>query len=213
MWSDVIISVLGGTGAALAVAAWLSKRIVNQQLDKEMGRFKSELDAKADVLKTGLSIYAHEQNVSVSRVDNQRAEAINRIYSAFVEWMDPLAKIVNGTPLKNVSEEQIYHWNLVEAEKAHAAGLQLVDTIYANAIYIDAATYQMLFEAIHESTESVAGFLSPLRRVEAGELALVGISKIIETERLQLKELQDTKMAPLYSKLTQSFRKILGVEK
>ncbi len=58
MWSDVIISVLGGTGAALAVAAWLSKRIVNQQLDKEMGRFKSELDAKADVLKTGLSIYA-----------------------------------------------------------------------------------------------------------------------------------------------------------
>lgn len=213
MWADIIISVLGGAGAAIAVAAWLSKRLINQRLGKEMERFKSELDAKADVLKTGLSIYAHEHNVSASRVDSQRAEAINKIYSAFVEWWDPLAKIVNGSPLQNVAEDEIYDWNRVEAEKAHAAGLSLMDTIHANAIYIDAATYQMLFEAVRESTSSVAGFLTPLRRIEAGELPLKGVSDIIESERLRLKELQDERMVPLYAELTQTFRKILGVEK
>jgi len=206
MWPEIIVSVLGGSGAALAVVAC-------QRLGKEMEKFRSELDAKAEVLKTGLSIYAHEHNVSASRVDNQRAQAINKIYSAFVEWWDPLAKIVNGTPLKNASEKEIFDWNLLEAEKTHAAGLRLMDTIHANAIYIDATTYQMLFDAVNGSAVTIAGFLTPLRRVVAGELRLDGIGKTIETERIQLKELQDTRMVPLYSELTQTFRKILGVEK
>jgi hypothetical protein len=59
-----LVAAAGGAAVALAGAWFLLRTLIRHRLDKEIIRFTSELEQKSDVLKTELSIYAHEQKMT-----------------------------------------------------------------------------------------------------------------------------------------------------
>lgn len=91
---DILFGAVGGAAAALGIARLMFENLLKLQLDKELERFKTELEQKSAVLKTELSIYAHEQNVGLTRIDAQRSNAILAIWSLLGEWQDTLLEVV-----------------------------------------------------------------------------------------------------------------------
>lgn len=83
-----VISALGGGVVALGAAAWLFRVWIKHRLDIELATHKTQLAQKADALKTELSIYAHEQNVGLSRIDAQRSEAVLSIWKILLDWQE-----------------------------------------------------------------------------------------------------------------------------
>ena len=79
-------SAFGGTAAMLALAWLLFERFVDIQVAKAIETHKAALEQKSSVLKTELSIYAHEQNVGLSRLDEQRSQAIQALYGLVTKW-------------------------------------------------------------------------------------------------------------------------------
>ena len=85
---EIFLTAFGGTAAALALAAYLGREFIKLQTSKAIERYRSELEQKSATLKTELSIYAHEQNVGLSRLDEQRSKAIQKIYGLAMRWHD-----------------------------------------------------------------------------------------------------------------------------
>lgn len=81
-----LISAIGGAGVALAIAAFLGRQWLRLQIDKALEAYKASLAQRAEVLKTELSIYAHEQNVGLTRIDAQRSEAILSLWAILSHW-------------------------------------------------------------------------------------------------------------------------------
>jgi hypothetical protein len=92
-WIELVFSALGGAAVALAAAAWLSRQLLKQLPAKELEVHKAQLAQKSEVLKAELSIYAHEQNVGLTRIDTQRSEAILSIWRLLVQWQEEYLKI------------------------------------------------------------------------------------------------------------------------
>jgi hypothetical protein len=90
---SVFFTAFGGTGFALLVAGYLGRRFMDVQVARAIEKYKAELDQKSAVLKTELSIYAHEQNVGLSRLDEQRSQAIQAIYGLMMKWHDIFLEI------------------------------------------------------------------------------------------------------------------------
>lgn len=87
-WLDLILSAFGGAVFALGAVGWLFRQLLAHRLSTAMEMHKAQLVQKSEVLKTELSIYAHEQNVGLSRIDVQRSEAILAIWAVLNEWDD-----------------------------------------------------------------------------------------------------------------------------
>jgi hypothetical protein len=85
---EIIISAAGGAGIALSAAAWLFRTWITQRFSIELEERKGQLTQKTEVLKTELSIYAHEQSVGLSRIDAQRSEALLAIWAVVTQWHD-----------------------------------------------------------------------------------------------------------------------------
>lgn len=90
---EVLLAAFGGTSAALGIVACIGKKFVDLQVSRSIEKYKSELEQKSSLLKTELSIYAHEQNVGISRLDQQRSDAIRSIYGRVMRWHDVLIEI------------------------------------------------------------------------------------------------------------------------
>ena len=90
---EVFLTAFGGTAAALLVAAYLGRSFIQLQVSRAIEKYKAELQQKSEVLKTELSIYAHEQNVGLSRIDEQRSQAIQEIYGLAMKWHELFLQI------------------------------------------------------------------------------------------------------------------------
>jgi hypothetical protein len=105
---DVFLTAFGGTAAALAVAAYLGRSFINLQVSRAIEKYKAGLQQKSEVLKTELSIYAHEQSVGLSRLDEQRSQAIKEIYAVANKWQELFLEITRpNPPLKLPPELQL----------------------------------------------------------------------------------------------------------
>lgn len=57
------------------------------------------------MLKSGLNKKIHEHNVAVSRIDAQRAEAIQKLYVLLIEWFEAALQIRAPNKLHEEKEE------------------------------------------------------------------------------------------------------------
>lgn len=213
--SDLIQSVLWpavvGGGTAFAAIKFLGKRLIEHRLEKDLEDFKTQLTERTEALKTELGIYAHEQNVMLTRVDAQKAEAIQRVYSALVLWSQPVSQLVAGSPIREGTEEMDLRFYKERAEEAHVVGKKLTDELIRNAIFFDPATYQLMAETINSSIEAIAHFLSPIRAGEAAAVDFDVLHRHVEKQRAKLVQLHKEKILPLHQQLIQEFRVLLGV--
>lgn len=98
-WLELIKS-LGGDAIFLSVAAWLIRELVTHRMDRDIAKYKMELktDSGRDIetlrgelkleiekYKNSLRMIEHEHRVRFSRLHEERARAIARLYSLIVE--------------------------------------------------------------------------------------------------------------------------------
>jgi hypothetical protein len=209
----VLYGLLGGALGALAIAKLLGKWLVQHQLDKALRTHEAHLAEKADVLKTQLSIYAHEQNIAVARVDSQRARALHDIYACLRAWMRPVAMLVAGSPLRNVGPETQLSLYAKLCEEAHSASSQFFQVLADSAIYVDADLYAELGTLVAECGESVASVLVPLRQGPAEGWPVTQIANEVEAERTKFIQRHQEVILPAVQRITSRFREVLGVSR
>lgn len=208
-WSILLPSIAGG-GTGILTVVYLSKKLLEQQLSKDIERYKSELKEKTEVLKTGLSIYTHEQNVSLSRIDAQRAEAVAKIYSALRSWINPATMILNGCSVECASEEMHVLYFKQYTKLAYVASKDLGKEVADHAIYFDEDDYKLLIEL----TESCLNCVSPfLRLIEEGEELGYNsaiIASALESGMERFRSSAGVILSSYTEQLVCRFRKILG---
>lgn len=142
---------LGGNVIFLAVVAFLGRTLVTHWLDKDLGRFKSDLEHTAtqqlETLKNRLQIAANEHAILLTKLQERRAEVIGEIYGQISKGVRELTSYVR--PLQLVGEEG-------RVEKAAAARTSLMTALHSfqdKQIWLTAAC-----------AEQVEGFLEDLRK-------------------------------------------------
>lgn len=212
-FTSFLNGLLGGVLASLAVAKLLAKWLVQHQLDKSLKSHEAHLTAKADVLKTQLSMYAHEQNVAVARVDSQRAQALHAIYGAISEWSRPVVTLVNGSPLRNVDEAAHLSLYFKLCEEAHAGATKLCQALQDNAIYVDTDLYTELADLADCCGISVATVLAPMRQGHAEGWPIPEVFARVEEERESFQKEYKANLLPSIQRITQRFRETLGIQR
>lgn len=143
-WLGLLLSALGGASVALAAAGWLFRKWLTHRLSIELETHKSQLVQKSAVLKTELSIYAHEQSIGLSRIDAQRSETILFIWAVLSEWHDvfidltaPNQRLNQNLPLALPKYQE---W----ARKLMTISNTLSVEVRNRAILVDQATYEII---------------------------------------------------------------------
>lgn len=140
---EVFLSALGGAAAALAVAAYLGRRLLDIQVARAIEKYKAELDQKSSILKTELSIYAHEKNVGISRIDQQRSDAIRCIYGLAMRWHEILLEITKPNEPRLAIEAQAERYRgLAEALAKAAEEISVATRDYA--IFFQQNSYEVV---------------------------------------------------------------------
>jgi hypothetical protein len=143
-WIELVLSAIGGGTVALSVAALLFRQLLNHRLSTALETHKAQLTQKSEVLKTELSIYAHEQNVGLSRIDAQRSEAILSIWALLGEWHEVFLDL--SAPNRQLDRDlaralpQYLEW----AKKLMALSDKLSVEVRNRAILVDESTYEVI---------------------------------------------------------------------
>jgi len=85
----VIASIGVGAVILAAFSTWLGKVWASRILEKDRAKYQSEIE----LLKSDLSKSIHEHKVAISRVDTQRADAIQKLYVLLIEWFEAALEI------------------------------------------------------------------------------------------------------------------------
>lgn len=210
---DILLPLVSGGAAGWALIHFFGQRLVDHRLAKDLERYRGELKENSEVLKSQLSIYAHEQTVAISRVDSQRSEAIHKIYRCMRDIVNPVTNIAVGTPIVNGTASQSAEFYLKNAEAAHAACGVLAHTMSDLAIYFDNDTYKTIANFAKVSMDAAAIYLQPLRPLVAMGHSSEQILEVAEVGRASLQEKFQTEITPVMKSLTATFRAHLGIER
>lgn len=160
---DLFLSVVGGAVGGLLIAGGLGKRLLDIQVSRVTEKFKSELEQKSSILKTELSIYAHEQNVGLSRLDQQRSDAVCLIFGQTTKWHTILMEITKPQPKWPnkilVPKYAKYASQLMQEAEAITVAL------YSNAIFFSDISHGLIGDFGIQAMELSAGFYDKLHEI------------------------------------------------
>jgi hypothetical protein len=212
--STFALSLIGGSAGGIAVVAFLGKRFIELQLSLVLERYKTELEEKSAVLKTHLSIYAHEQSVGISRLDAQRSKAIEVIYAFMNQWNELFEKITRPDEELTSEPEAEFNRYYELAEKLGNCSRRLSVAIHNRAIYFDQTAYARISRYGSEVTqlgtdyfERTFGDLDMTRPAEYEQAA----KSIREAGRL-LREAGENRLGELRESLLTEFRRLMKAE-
>jgi hypothetical protein len=213
---EVFFTALGGTGVALAIAAYLGRRFMDLQVARAIEKYKSELEQKSAVLKTELSIYAHEQNVGLSRLDEQRSQAIQAIYGLAMKWHDILLDITQpNEPKYPVAElKRQRYLNLAQnlVKVAEDLSIKVRDT----AIFFQQESYEVVARFGMKAMDLGCGFYdSTFGKVDMSKDPNYDeLFPMIEKERAALRNAaKKEEFDSLQKLLVTEFRKLMKAER
>jgi hypothetical protein len=210
--SDFVLPAFVGSGSALLLVYFLGERFLAHRLTKDLEHYKIELSERTNALKTQLGIFAHEQNVAISRIDAQQAEAIHLIYGRIRDIINPISKITAGVPIVGGTHEQSIKFYFEHAEKAHIACGLLANTMADLAIYFDNDTYKKMTEFVQTAMNASAIYLQPLRKNIAEGVDTLELIEIAENGRSTLNNSFEKDITQKVKHLTRLFRNQLGIE-
>lgn len=209
------LGAIGGGAVALAAAAWLFRQWLKQQLAKEIESYKTELAQRTEVLKTELSIFAHEQNVGLTRIDAQRSEAILSLWNILGAWHEvfldltaPNQRLVQDPPR---AIQRYQEWS----RKQMGLSDRLSFKVRERAIFFQQSSYAAIAKCGMAVSEVTNDFYAAT--YEGVDLAAVGDAAafltIVEHERERLRELAKDNVTELRSALAYEFRVLMKAEK
>ena len=209
----VVLPALSGAGAGWALIHFFGQRLVDHRLAKDLDRYREELKENTEVLKSQLSIYAHEQSVAISRVDSQRSEAIKNVYACMRSVINPITSIMVGSPIVDGTPAQSVQYYLDHAEDAHKSVGVLTNKLADLAIYFDNETYKKVAVFAKATMYATGVYLDQLRPLVANGRSAEDILASAEQGRLQVKTQFETAIKSVAAELTGIFRIQLGIER
>lgn len=212
---DVFLATLGGTAVMLAIAAYLGRRFMDIQVARAIKKYEAELTQKAEVLKTGLSIYAHEQNAGFTRIDAQRSEAILAIWEYLGEWHETFLNLTapNRRLEKDVPNaiQKYQEW----ARQLMSLSDKLSVGVRNRAIFFDQAAYEVISRCGMAVTDVTNTFYA--ESYESVDLSTIAdTATFLERIKQARKKLHDSAkddLAQLRSTLVHEFRVLMSAEK
>lgn len=212
---DVFISAAGGTAAVLAIAAFLGRSFIKLQVSRAIEKYKAELQQKSEVLKTELSIYAHEQNVGLSRLDEQRSQAIKEIYAVANKWQELFLEIARpNPPLKLPPESQLQrYFNLAQNFVKVAEDLSIKSR--DNAILFQQESYELIARFGMAAMDlSCAFYDQTFGKVDMSKDPNYDeLFPVIERERVALRDAPKEDFGRLQGLLLVEFRRLMKAER
>lgn len=133
----IITSLGGGALIVAAFSAWLGKVWAARILEKDRLKYQSEME----VIKSELNKRLHEHNVAIKRIDAQRAEAVQKIYAALLEWFEAVLEILAPTRLNSDIESNISKYRKW-AKATYEKSVCIQKTLNFNAILLTEGTYE-----------------------------------------------------------------------
>jgi hypothetical protein len=207
-----LVGAFGGVATLLILLAFFGRTLLSQLLRKELKRYESELNAKTDILKTQLSIYAHEQTVALSRIDTQRAEAIRQVFSSIAKW-NKVISTIKSPDLYLIATTGIDSYFNDLKKKLFESIEHLADTMLENAIFFSSETYdrianvyRLLLLYSHEIDINIS------EAFHSGKITDDEIIDIIHESISKCSTIHTTKIDPIRGQLVDEFRKLMGAQ-
>jgi len=199
----VITSLGGGALLVAAFSSWLGKVWASRILEKDRAKYQSEIE----ILKSELNKKIHEHNVAVSRIDAQRAEAIQKLYIILIEWFEAALEIRAPNTLHEEDHEVaigIYQqW--AKALRATSEKLEKLSMLFA--ILLQPDTYEKIAKCGHSASMLSIGFCDAA--FNTTETDPQKILESIEAARKKLEDEYQTDFEPARSALVDEFRNIM----
>lgn len=86
----ILLSLGGGAAIVFAFSTWLGKVWAERILEKDRAKYQREIE----LIKGDLNKKIHEHNVAVSRIDAQRADAVQQLYAQLLNSYEVVLNII-----------------------------------------------------------------------------------------------------------------------
>ena len=214
--TEVFFTAFGGAAAALLIAGYLGRRFMDIQVARAIEKYKSELEQKSATLKTELSIYAHEQNVGLSRLDEQRSQAILLIYGLVMRWHEIFLEIARPNEPKFLVPDLKFKRYLNLSKNLVKVAEELSVKVRDTAIFFQQASYKVVAKFGMAALNLACAFYDST----FGKVALATspdyeeLFPMIEKERVTLlNNVKKEEFDNLQKLLITEFRKLMKAEK
>lgn len=213
-WIDLIVSAFGGAVVALGAAGWLLRQWLTHRLSIEIETHKAQLVQRSEVLKAELSIYAHEQNVGLSRIDAQRSEAILAIWAILSEWNEVFIALIAPNQSLNQDLSRALPKYQEWAKKLMSISDALSIEVRNRAILVDQATYA----AIAHCGQAISDVTTDFYAASFEGVNLNGVKEIVpifervQSARENLRASAATNVNDFRSALVHAFRALMNAE-
>jgi len=199
----VLTSLGGGALIIAAFSTWLGKVWASRILEKDRAKYKTQIE----ILKSDLSKKIHEHNVAISRIDIQRAEAIQQLFTALIVWFEvslniraPSQKLEND---KGLGIKKYQEWALeLESESLNFAKLSM-----QVAILLKPETYDIISNCGHSISSMSNNYCHSI--LSSGETDTETLFDIITTARAELEKEYKNEYESTRATLIEEFRSIM----
>jgi hypothetical protein len=204
------------TGVASAgAAAFLFRKFMDIQVQKVIGKYEASLRDKTEALKTNLSIYAHEQTIGLTRLEELRADAIQEIYATIIRWQELFLEITQPDLPARATDalqlQQMVNWSQNLVKTGDELSIKVRDT----AIYFDEQSYQVIGRYGKLSTDLAIDFYDAAfgKWDKTKEPDYPQLFASFATERTKLRESSKGEFEKAQKTLVVEFRKLMKAER
>lgn len=199
----VITSLGGGALLVAAFSSWLGKVWASRILEKDRAKYQSEIE----ILKSELNKKIHEHNVAVSRIDAQRAEAIQKLYIILIEWFEAALEIRAPNKLHEKNNEIAIGTYQQWARSLRRASEKLEKLSMLFAILLQPDTGEKIAKCGHSASMLSISFCDAA--FNSTETDPEKILESIEAARKKLEDEYQADFEPAKTALVDEFRNIM----
>jgi hypothetical protein len=207
---DVFTAAVVAGGVGIAVVKFLGKKLIEHRLSKDIERFRAELGQRSEALKTELSIYAHEQHVTINRVDTQRANAIHLVFAGLRRWSVAAAEVIQLPTRRIGSTRDQLEYSFIIAMKGRDLLSQAAQELADQAIYFDNETYGHIGEVVDKCASQSGAFLQAIDELRIRPLSEIETVTAINMACLSFQRAYESDIQPQLVAIAGEFRELLG---
>lgn len=201
--ASIIASLGSGTVIVFAFSNWLGKVWANRILEKDRIKYAAQIET----LKSELNKSIHKHNVAVSRIDTQRATAIQELYAALIVYFEVSLQI--RAPNKKLLDDKrlaIKNYQ-VWAEELYSESEKFARLLMRVAIYLQVETYDIIARCGKTIGNLSIEFGDAI--FNSNESDIEKLFEIIDNARLEFENECQSAFDPAIKILVEEFRGIM----
>lgn len=203
-----------GAISGLVVAA-LFRHFMDIQVKKVVAKYEAALRDRTEVLKTDLSIHAHETTIGLTRLEELRAKAIQEIYTLIISWQELFLEVTQPNLPQRASDErqlqQLVNWSQNLVKESEKLAIKVRDS----ALFFDEQSYQVIAKHGKLMTDLSIDFYDATfgtwDKTKAPDYAALFNS--FDTQRVVLREKASGEYDKAQKTLVIEFRKLMKAER